>query len=398
MSRLSDLLNPEPSTSRAPNPTEINTSRAGQGSHGRYPSLTSPLEALAIAATNGSSSPTFATSAGNSSKTSQPRNPLNSTTTPLGAAHDPYFERETETLAGSYESHATTKDSSGNGQSSASMQGPNAAGLSDSASSQHRAGDVPPASDAETLVQTTQVKEEPKEGMQNPLNNDIRPQSPRESHMEDAIGRAAISKSDLKREDVTHASSVVGSLVGQRSSPILPSTEAKKRPAPRADKKKGTANLIKKPAAKKRKVEAESKDGTPFSQRSATPTSSRASKTPVPKGRKRGSATPVQSSPAPGTAEDEDDDEDEDSELFCICRKPDDHTWMIGCDGGCEDWFHGRCVNMNERDGKIIDKYICLWQSSFISVAVLTSFRSELRSKRSWRHYVEANVSPRNMS
>ncbi|KAJ9637322.1 COMPASS (complex proteins associated with Set1p) component [Coniosporium tulheliwenetii] len=48
-----------------------------------------------------------------------------------------------------------------------------------------------------------------------------------------------------------------------------------------------------------------------------------------------------------------------DSEVFCICRKPDDHTWMIACDGGCEDWYHGRCVNMDEENSKVIDKYIC---------------------------------------
>ena len=29
-------------------------------------------------------------------------------------------------------------------------------------------------------------------------------------------------------------------------------------------------------------------------------------------------------------------------ELYCICRKPfDEKRFMIGCDGGCEQWFHG---------------------------------------------------------
>ena len=49
----------------------------------------------------------------------------------------------------------------------------------------------------------------------------------------------------------------------------------------------------------------------------------------------------------------------DENELFCICRGPDDHTWMIACDGGCDDWFHGRCVGMDEKDGKLIEKYIC---------------------------------------
>lgn len=45
-------------------------------------------------------------------------------------------------------------------------------------------------------------------------------------------------------------------------------------------------------------------------------------------------------------------------EVFCICRGPDNGRWMIGCDG-CEDWFHGECVNIKESDGDQVDKYFC---------------------------------------
>ncbi len=138
------------------------------------------------------------------------------------------------------------------------------------------------------------------------------------------------------------------------------STSATPKPAPtkkRAAPKKGTASAVK-PAAKKRKLDTESIDGTPSVKRSATPSSSRASKTPAPKNRKQDSATPTRSSSV--AQQEEDEDGDDDSQLFCICRKPDDHTWMIGCDGSCEDWFHGRCVKMTEEDGKIIDKWICM--------------------------------------
>ncbi len=143
-------------------------------------------------------------------------------------------------------------------------------------------------------------------------------------------------------------------------------TLANPKPAPtkkRAAPKKGTASAVK-PATKKRKLDTESIDGTPSVKRSATPTSSRASKTPAPKNRKQESATPTRSS---SVGQQEDDEDMEDTELFCICRKPDDHTWMIGCDGPCEDWFHGRCVNMNEEDGKIIDKWICMCNASAFS-------------------------------
>jgi COMPASS component SPP1 len=129
-----------------------------------------------------------------------------------------------------------------------------------------------------------------------------------------------------------------------------------------AASKKGTA---KKPAAKKRKPndDADSVDG-----RSNTPMS-RTSKTP---GKKQSSVSVAGSPPPenkkkkkkkkPGkvavTGEDEDSYEDENT-VFCICRRPDNHTWMIGCDGDCDDWYHGKCVNIDPRDADLIDRYIC---------------------------------------
>jgi COMPASS component SPP1 len=160
------------------------------------------------------------------------------------------------------------------------------------------------------------------------------------------------------------------------SSVPVPSTEAtteqnansKKRPAP-SKTKKGTATATKKAAAppsKKRKVEATAKN------RSETPASkTNALKAASTKG------TPLNSSPAPSTrsysaepnGQDEEEvdeaeiDEDEDvegtGELYCICRKPDNGTFMIGCDGTCDDWYHGKCVGIEERDKHLIDKYIC---------------------------------------
>ncbi|OCL08036.1 hypothetical protein AOQ84DRAFT_48804 [Glonium stellatum] len=153
--------------------------------------------------------------------------------------------------------------------------------------------------------------------------------------------------------------------------------QSKKRPAPKstaAANKKGTA--AKKPATKKRKLDPETSSvgGTPGVRRSATP-SSRASKTPalstVAKSQAKRSSqagTPVAgSSPAPdrssqapaSDAEDSDGSNEDDDAIFCICRKPDNHRWMIACDGGCEDWFHGSCVDMRQEDENLIDKYIC---------------------------------------
>ena len=139
----------------------------------------------------------------------------------------------------------------------------------------------------------------------------------------------------------------------------IPTPEAllKPQPAPsrkRPPPKKGTATTVK-PAAKKRKVDksSEGTESTSLLARSGTPSSSRASKTPAPKPRKQQSATPQRSSSIAN------DDSDDEGGVFCICRGPDDHTWMIACDGPCEDWFHGRCINMTEKESQLIEKYYC---------------------------------------
>ena len=160
-------------------------------------------------------------------------------------------------------------------------------------------------------------------------------------------------------KDSKNSHSIAAGNINHSMSATPKSAPTKKRAAP----KKGTASAVK-PAAKKRKLDTDSVDGTPSVKRSVTPASSRASKTPAPKNRKQDSATPTRSS---SVGQQDDDDDIDESELFCICRKPDDHTWMIGCDGSCEDWFHGRCVNMNEEDGKIIDKWICTHKASKLS-------------------------------
>ncbi|KAF1958489.1 hypothetical protein CC80DRAFT_491042 [Byssothecium circinans] len=138
---------------------------------------------------------------------------------------------------------------------------------------------------------------------------------------------------------------------------------SKKRPAPGTTssiKKKGTATT-KKPS-KKRKLDTDSDANA----RSVTPTS-RSMKTVSNKNGKKGSqvGTPVAgSSPAPDHSSqvhpsDDEGESSEDTTLYCICKKPDNHRWMIGCDGGCDDWFHGSCVNMVQSDEDLVDKFIC---------------------------------------
>ncbi|EGD97153.1 hypothetical protein TESG_04567 [Trichophyton tonsurans CBS 112818] len=164
---------------------------------------------------------------------------------------------------------------------------------------------------------------------------------------------------DVKRSSVSRASSV------ERSSPApsLNSQPATKKKGPSAASiKKGTAKRT--PAAsKKRKIneigDVEDAKASPLGKTSTQRNKKQASQSAA------GSPAPEHKGPKKarlrrGKLNSEDDDEDiDESALFCICRKPDNHTWMIACDGGCEDWFHGRCMNIDPKDADLIDKYIC---------------------------------------
>ncbi|KAF7510627.1 hypothetical protein GJ744_006239 [Endocarpon pusillum] len=193
--------------------------------------------------------------------------------------------------------------------------------------------------------------------------------------------RTSVSRSASRASSVeTNTFSTPALIAGKKrpASDMLPAQTT-------ASKKKGTA----KPkhmntSVKKVKTEIDSSTeaAVAFRSPSGTPVSSRASKAPVAVKVKKQSSISLASSPAPSDrmsiapatdneAEDEgeqanvptegadENEADNGNEVFCICRKGDNHTWMIGCDGGCEDWFHGKCVNIQERDGDLIDKYIC---------------------------------------
>ncbi|KAF9274788.1 hypothetical protein BGZ68_000365 [Mortierella alpina] len=49
----------------------------------------------------------------------------------------------------------------------------------------------------------------------------------------------------------------------------------------------------------------------------------------------------------------------EDGALYCICRTPyDPSRFMIACDQ-CDDWFHGDCVGVAEKEIDLVDQYYC---------------------------------------
>lgn len=222
------------------------------------------------------------------------------------------------------------------------------------------------------MLDNIKVKAEAMDNSSEYLQND-----PEACEQEESLDQSSL-KPSVATTDIARPRNVTNLKNDESYQPSLTGTEAsiqnasakskpaasRKRAAPKSKVgKKGTASAVK-PAAKRRKVDSESATATPSAQRSGTPASTRASKTPAPRNRKQESVTPAPSSSVAIHNEDEEDeDDDEDNELFCICRKPDDHTWMIACDGPCQDWFHGRCVGMNEKDGNLIDKYICKYKS-----------------------------------
>lgn len=160
---------------------------------------------------------------------------------------------------------------------------------------------------------------------------------------------------EIKREDSTHTSSRDHSM----SRPGTPGSQGKSAARKVAGRKKAAPKRTKAPTGRKAPAKkrapasgSRSTERSSLARRSDTPASQRASRPPAATTSKQ-SAVPS-ASPVPASH-----GSDEGEELYCICRRPDNHTWMIACDGGCEDWFHGSCVNVKQEDEDLIDKYIC---------------------------------------
>jgi hypothetical protein len=49
-------------------------------------------------------------------------------------------------------------------------------------------------------------------------------------------------------------------------------------------------------------------------------------------------------------------------ELYCLCQKPmDENTdeFWLGCEGGCDGWFHLKCIGLSKKAAKAKDHYTC---------------------------------------
>ncbi|XP_043471385.1 uncharacterized protein LOC122504370 isoform X2 [Leptopilina heterotoma] len=57
---------------------------------------------------------------------------------------------------------------------------------------------------------------------------------------------------------------------------------------------------------------------------------------------------------------DNSDSEDDPDRLWCICKRPHNNRFMICCDV-CEDWFHGKCVNVSKAMGQQMEEQGVEW-------------------------------------
>ncbi|CAH1978378.1 unnamed protein product [Acanthoscelides obtectus] len=49
----------------------------------------------------------------------------------------------------------------------------------------------------------------------------------------------------------------------------------------------------------------------------------------------------------------------QDGQAYCICRSSDSSRFMIACDA-CEEWYHGDCIRISEKEAKNIKQYYCI--------------------------------------
>ena len=54
----------------------------------------------------------------------------------------------------------------------------------------------------------------------------------------------------------------------------------------------------------------------------------------------------------------DDAEEQEGDAVYCVCRKPNDGSPMIGC-SRCDEWYHFRCIGLNKKRAADIEEYEC---------------------------------------
>ncbi|XP_071481401.1 uncharacterized protein [Diadema antillarum] len=83
--------------------------------------------------------------------------------------------------------------------------------------------------------------------------------------------------------------------------------------------------------------------------------------------------------------------DDDPEKLWCICKQPHDGKFMICCDK-CEDWFHGKCVNISKKEGKRMEQEDLSWVCPNCKEAAKTGPDQEAKMKEETKKKQEAEV------
>ncbi|KAI0778144.1 hypothetical protein BD413DRAFT_600957 [Trametes elegans] len=182
-----------------------------------------------------------------------------------------------------------------------------------------------------------------------------------------------------KASAISQASAIKSEKADGPSAP--PGSKKKETSAKPAQKSKQPAKPRAKAASAKPKAKA-AKDGTAGSSGRLTPSGSgavaksrkstgaaaaaaakRSVSAAVGQSRSRSAsvmpAPPEPASKAQPEEEDEVEEEAIDDKLYCICKtRYDEDKVMIACDR-CDEWYHTRCLNMNDLEVDLIDQFVC---------------------------------------
>lgn len=65
--------------------------------------------------------------------------------------------------------------------------------------------------------------------------------------------------------------------------------------------------------------------------------------------------------------QEEEESEDDPNKLWCTCNQPHNNRFMICCDT-CEEWYHGKCVNITKAMGQLMEEEGKEWICQFCKV------------------------------
>ncbi|XP_028028225.1 death-inducer obliterator 1 isoform X2 [Bombyx mandarina] len=85
--------------------------------------------------------------------------------------------------------------------------------------------------------------------------------------------------------------------------------------------------------------------------------------------------------------------EDDPNRLWCICKQPHNNRFMICCDS-CEDWFHGKCVNITKTMGQQMEEQGIEWRCPNCIKKVKTTPKSTSKPSLTQKKHEVESLSP----